>query len=252
MENSSPSQTSLDSPIALAPDAFPAGPSIAALLGLIGLSVVVAVVSIIAYIAAHHGIASVKNVPISFLLSVQVVMDLCWVAYLVVVLPALSKRPLRDLGFRTPTLNQIGIALAGAVIMIVVVNGLGSLIDAALHTKHQQEAIKLFLSVRDPLTKAGFALLACVVAPIAEEMTFRVFIFNALRSRGFWPAAIVSGIFFGLAHLDKYAFVPLILGGIVLCGVYARSRNAWMSMITHACFNAVSLIALYAAPQLTK
>jgi membrane protease YdiL (CAAX protease family) len=39
---------------------------------------------------------------------------------------------------------------------------------------------------------------------------------------------------------------------MILCAVYARTRNAWMSMITHGVFNAVSVVALYFAPQLTK
>lgn len=215
---------------------------------------IITVVAIIAYLVAHHGdIASLQRQPIPFALAIQVVIDLIAVVYLVIVLPALGNTTLQGLGFRVPTVQQIGVALAGAVVMIVVVNGLGTLIDAVTHARHEQEAIRLFVSVRDPAVKAGFAALAVIIAPLAEEFAFRVFIFNAIRRHGgFWIAAIVSGIFFGAAHADKYAFVPLIFGGIILCAVYARTRNAWMSMITHGLFNAVSVIALYFAPQFAK
>jgi hypothetical protein len=97
------------------------------------------------------------------------------------------------------------------------------------------------------------ALLAVVIAPVAEELTFRVFIFNVgLRYASFWPAAIVSGVLFSLAHADKFAFVPLALGGIILCGVYYRSRNAFASMITHGIFNGLSVVLLFFGPASLK
>jgi membrane protease YdiL (CAAX protease family) len=226
------------------------------LLALIGLLVIIFAIGFVAIFAylASHGLSITRvarDVP--FALALQVLIDICVVIYLVLVLPPLANTSLKDLGFRVPTVREIGVALLGALAMVVVVNGLGTIIDKALHTKHEQEAIKLFLSVHDPAVKAGFAALAVIVAPIAEEFAFRVFIYNAVRRYAvFWVAAIVSGVCFGAAHWDKYAFVPLILGGIILCAVYARTRNAWMSMITHGVFNAVSVVALYFAPQLTK
>jgi membrane protease YdiL (CAAX protease family) len=253
VENSSPSQTLPDSPIVFGPNAFRPGMT---LLTLVGLLVLVFAIGIVAIVAAlpSHGMSVLRvSHDVPFALALQVLIDLCVVAFLVLVLPPLANTTLKDLGFRVPTTRDIGIALLGAVAMVVVVNGLGTIIDKLLHTRHEQEAIKLFLSVHDPLVKAGFAGLAVIVAPIAEEFAFRVFIFNAVRRySSFWVAAIVSGVCFGAAHGDKYAFAPLILGGIILCAVYVRTRNAWMSMITHGLFNAVSVVALYFAPQLTK
>ena len=218
------------------------------------LVLIVTIVGVIAYLVTHNGdFSALRAMPIGFMLGVQIVIDLIAVVYLTIVLPALGNTTLRGLGFRAPTLQEIGVAVAGAIVMIVIVNGIGTLIDTLTHARHEQEAIKMFASVHDPLVKAGFAALAVIVAPLAEEFAFRVFIFNAIRKYGgFWIAAIVSGIFFGAAHGDKYAFVPLIFGGIVLCGVYARTKNAWMSMITHGLFNAVTVIALYVTPQLAK
>lgn len=221
---------------------------------MLALVAIVAVIAVVAYLVANHGnVSSLQHQTVPFAVAIQAVIDVLVVVYLAIVLPAISRTTLAGLGFRTPRASEIGVALLGALLMVLVVNGLGTLVDAVSHVKHQQEAIKLFLGVRDPLVKAAFAALAVIVAPIAEEFAFRVFIFNAMRRYGgFWLAAIVSGIFFGLAHTDPYAFVPLILGGIILCGVYARTGNAWMSMITHGVFNGVSVVALYFAPQLTK
>jgi membrane protease YdiL (CAAX protease family) len=78
-------------------------------------------------------------------------------------------------------------------------------------------------------------------------------VFNAvMRYGGFWSGAIVSGLIFGAVHADKYAFLPLAAGGVILAYVYYRSGNAFTSMITHGLFNAVTVLALVFAPKLTQ
>jgi membrane protease YdiL (CAAX protease family) len=44
--------------------------------------------------------------------------------------------------------------------------------------------------------------------------------------------------------------LPLAVGGVILCAVYAKTENAYAPMITHGLFNAVSFVALFYAPQL--
>lgn len=254
MENNSASPTSPDSPIPFAPESFRAWPSIATALGAVAVTLLVAGCAIVAYLLITHGdIGGLLHPSVAFVLLAQAAMDLGVVVFLVFALPALARTSLTALGFRKPTASNVGIAVAGALLMIVLVDGMGGLIDTLLHQVHQQEAIKLLLSVHNPAVKAGFAVLAVVIAPVAEEMAFRVFLFNAVRRfGGFWIGAVVSGIIFALAHADIYALLPLALGGIVLCWVYSTSKNAWMSMITHAIFNGVSVGLLFIAPQLAK
>jgi membrane protease YdiL (CAAX protease family) len=55
-----------------------------------------------------------------------------------------------------------------------------------------------------------------------------------------------------MAHGDLFAAVPLALGGMILCYVYYRSRNAFASMISHCLFNLLSIVALLMSPNLTK
>jgi membrane protease YdiL (CAAX protease family) len=171
------------------------------------------------------------------------------VAIVLFALPKLSKFSLRELGFRVPSLRDAGIAGLGAIAMVVVANGLASLIDTLSHVKHQQDVVAMFRALHDPRTLAAFAFFAVIVAPLAEEMLFRVFFFNlGLRYGGFWAGAVLSGVLFGMAHGDLYAAVPLALGGIILCYVYYRTRNAWASVITHGTFNSLSLVAILFAP----
>lgn len=254
MENSSPSPTLPGSQIKFAPDAFAPGWSVLAFIGMLLVVAVAAIVAILVYLIAQHGnLAALTRQSVPVAIITQGIIDLCVAGYLFRVLPRIARASLRDLGFRVPRATDVGVAIAGAIAMVVVVNGLGTIIDAASGGHHQQQQIKIFLNITDPRVKLGFALLACIVAPLAEELAFRVFVFNAVRRYwGFWTGAVVSGIFFGLAHMDIYALVPLVFGGIILCTVYARTGNAWMSMITHAIFNGVSLAVLYIAPNLAK
>ena len=75
---------------------------------------------------------------------------------------------------------------------------------------------------------------------------------SACVTADFWTGAIVSGVLFGIAHGDLFAGVPLALGGIVLCGVYYLTRNAFASMISHALFNSFSIVMLLMFPKLTQ
>jgi uncharacterized protein len=122
--------------------------------------------------------------------------------------------------------------------------------NEALHLKTEQLPVRLLAGAHDPLLIAGFALLACVLAPLMEEFVFRGFVFNALgRYLPFWPAAVLSGAAFALAHWDSSAFAPLCAGGVVLAWVYRRSGALIGSMIAHATFNAVQVLLIVLAHQ---
>jgi membrane protease YdiL (CAAX protease family) len=175
------------------------------------------------------------------------------VALLLAALPALSKFGLRDLGFRTPNIANVGTAVLGAIGMVIVANGGATLIESLAHSQHQQDIVQIFKGLHNPTTIAIFTGFAVVFVPFAEETFFRVFFFNlGMRYGGFWAGAVLSGALFGIAHGDVFAAAPLALGGIVLCAVYYRTRNAFAPMITHALFNSLSIVALLVAPQLTK
>jgi len=159
--------------------------------------------------------------------------------------PRLSKFSLYELGFRRPTAPNIALALGGSIVMVIVANGGASLIDYLVHSTHEQDVVEIFKSLHDPASIGLFIAFAIAFAPFAVESLFRVFFFNlGLRYGGFWAGAILSGVLFGIAHGDLIAALPLALGGIVLCFVYYRTRNAFASMISHGIFNGLSIAAL--------
>ncbi|MGA8574865.1 MAG: type II CAAX endopeptidase family protein [Candidatus Cybelea sp.] len=182
----------------------------------------------------------------------QFVIDALLVGLVLATLRPLSGFTLRELGFRVPNATTLLTALVGFVAMVVVANGSEAAINYFAKNDHSQDVIQMFKHLHDPGTIAVFVGFAVIFAPFVEETIFRVFFFNlGLRYGGFWGGAVVSGVLFGIAHGDLYAAVPLALGGIVLCAVYYRTRNAYASMISHALFNALAIVLLLAFPKLT-
>lgn len=250
--NNSTSTTSAVWPTRWPQDSFRAGPTALLILAAIGVAAVGFVIGAV-YLFTHR--ADVGRGP-NFVIAavvVQLLVEGSAVAVILAALPRVSKFSLRELGFYAPRPWQIGIGLLGAIAMIVVVEGGASLIETLAHQKHEQSVVELFRHVVGTNVMWFFALFAVVLAPFMEEVIFRIFIFNAgLRYGGFWLGAVVSGLCFGGAHMDLFVLVPLALGGMILCGVYYRTRNAFASMISHGCFNAVTVLALIYAPQLAK
>jgi uncharacterized protein len=87
-------------------------------------------------------------------------------------------------------------------------------------------------------------VLVTVVAPIAEEVLFRGYVFGALRNwRGPLPAALLTGIVFGAIHAgsapDAY-LVPLAILGTMLCVVRWRTGSLLPCIVLHTINNALA------------
>ena len=174
-------------------------------------------------------------------------------AYLALVLPRLARVPLRDLGFRAPTASDLGVALAGTVAMWLVVSGVGSAIETLTRHHDTETAVALMAQLHTPGEKLLFFAVARALAPMIEELTFRVFLYNALtRDTSVGAAIVASGLVFGLVHALGSASsqlltvaIPLGCGGMVLAYVYARTRCYWANVTTHGCFNAITVVAVF-------
>jgi hypothetical protein len=92
------------------------------------------------------------------------------------------------------------------------------------------------------------AALTCVVAPIAEEMLFRGYMFTALRNwRGTLPAALIVGLLFGGVHASSAPaadLVPLAALGFGLCMVYRYTGSLYPPIAAHALNNSIAFASL--------
>ena len=76
--------------------------------------------------------------------------------------------------------------------------------------------------------------------PIVEEMLFRGLLFRGLRGYWtFWPAALTSGVWFGVLHFNPLVLPVFIALGVLFAWAYERSRSLWTPILAHGCLNAV-------------
>jgi CAAX protease family protein len=150
-------------------------------------------------------------------------------------------RTLGLLGMRRFELTAIGIMVATLVAYYIAAG-----LFASLVLKPEQEDVGGELGIGNPsLLIAITAVLAIVVvAPVTEELFFRGFLFAGLRSRrSLWPAALLSGLIFGLVHATTgiTTVVPLAALGVALCWLYDRTGSLWPCVMAHMINNGLAL-----------
>lgn len=262
MENSSASPTLQDSPIVFPPSGFRWYAAIPFILGAMVLFLVIVFAGMIAWTVTHHlDITAAARAMTSMPgVIIQGIAEVFVIGYIVLLLPSISHTSLAGIGFRRLSAAQLWAIAAGAVLMFAAVTPLASVLQNLLHFKTPESAIAVFTQTSG-WRRAAFIFFGVVLAPAFEEAVFRLVLFNAMRHWwGFWPGAIVSSMLFGLAHsqppFTPAMFIsitlPLAVGGLVLCGVYAKTNNAWASFITHGGFNGFTLVLLALFPQLAK
>jgi membrane protease YdiL (CAAX protease family) len=150
-------------------------------------------------------------------------------------------RPLRLLGLRPFRVSAVWIML-GTLVAYYLAAGL----FASLVLEPEQEDIGGELGVGNPSIVIAVAAVVTIalLAPVAEELFFRGFVFAGLRTRwSLWPAAIASGLIFGLVHAPTgiTTVVPLAALGIALCWLYDRTGSLWPCVIAHMINNSLAL-----------
>ncbi|XP_023532080.1 uncharacterized protein LOC111794354 [Cucurbita pepo subsp. pepo] len=106
-------------------------------------------------------------------------------------------------------------------------------------------SVEQSIVARDPVAMALYAVVVSVCAPIWEEIVFRGFLLPSLtKYMPVWCSILVSSVAFALAHFNMQKMLPLILLGMVMGTVFARTRNLLPSMLLHSLWNAFVFLDL--------
>ena len=123
--------------------------------------------------------------------------------------------------------------------------------------------LNLFSSLFVPNAAAGLAtqmaggpgwlniLFLAVIPAFSEEFVFRGVFFHGYRSHGFWKAALISGLIFGLMHLNFNQFSYGFALGVIFAAVVEASGSIYASMVIHFLINFQSAQAINALSSLT-
>jgi membrane protease YdiL (CAAX protease family) len=160
----------------------------------------------------------------------------------------------RDFGLRFRW-SDLGFGFAGAIVGRIVA-GLSilplPLIDRDFGEDNERTVFEE--AATTGWSWVALIVIACVGAPIVEELFFRGLVQNRLVHRfGLGVGLPVASVLFGAAHLIGWIGIPTVIqawavsfGGLVLGVTYHYSKRLGPAMIAHSLFNAVALLALWA------
>jgi len=138
--------------------------------------------------------------------------------------------------------RRASVWMLGIVVAIIAWEG----VVAALPIENPGDEQGLAPTHWEPAHAGAFAanlVLFALVAPLVEELTFRGVGQSLLRFLGRWPAIVLVGIAFGVAHGLVEALLVLVPFGIALAWLRDRTRSVLPGMVVHGAFNGIALAA---------
>lgn len=146
------------------------------------------------------------------------------------------------LGFRPFKVSRVLVLAAVVVLASLLISILYDLLMTSLGEDPSPSITLEFTNTG--LGLAIIAILAVVLAPVAEEIFFRGFLFTGIGNRyGYGWGAVISALIFALAHfMQPGAFLPIFLLGLLLAWLYIRTGSIWACIFTHFAYNSLALI----------
>lgn len=150
------------------------------------------------------------------------------------------------------------VILAISVIAFFGASWLSSVTGSPPPDRIAHESLRALLEDRGGVSRTlrvgALALQAVLLAPVFEELVYRLCLQSALVAafRSAWAAIAVASIVFALIHLGSVPphALPVLVGVGALCGVvFERTGRIGPAILVHALFNAMNLaLALLSGP----
>jgi membrane protease YdiL (CAAX protease family) len=148
--------------------------------------------------------------------------------------------------------SKVGILRAAAigVILLLMAYPFVGLADAVMqrflgHGSTRQSIVELFSGSPTMQQRVMIIVLAVAVAPAAEELVFRYFIYGVLRRYfGIVAGLLVNAVLFAAVHQHLPSFAPLFVLGACFTLAYEWSGSILVPMTMHSLFNSASLVVL--------
>lgn len=160
----------------------------------------------------------------------------------------------RTLGINKPVPKYLGYTLLGFVAYLVLyIAGIlaAKALFQGLNLEQKQEIG--FSTATTGIGLVPIFITLVILAPIAEEIVVRGFLFGGLRSRlAFTAAALIASLLFAVAHLGMAkegllwpAAIDTFILSLVLCYLREKTGSLWPSIGVHMLKNALAFIVLF-------
>ena len=146
-------------------------------------------------------------------------------------------------------------AIGTGTLLLLAAYPLISAADALMrrfeHGSSKQNIVELFNGSNTMEQRVMIIVLAVAIAPIAEELVFRFFLYGVLRHYiGRFGGLVFTALLFAAVHAHLPSFAPLFVLGVCFTLAYEWSGSILVSMTMHSLFNSLTL-AFLAFPQLS-
>ena len=146
-----------------------------------------------------------------------------------------------ELGLRR--VRRIGRAAGLALLVYLVFLGVQAALVAIFGSPPDQGLVTDIKQEKQTAVLVGFAIMTCFVAPVAEEVFFRGFMFRVFNAKlGPVWGTLLTGVIFGLVHAPNPVLALIALGvlGAGLCVLYLRVQSIIPGMALHALNNSIT------------
>jgi membrane protease YdiL (CAAX protease family) len=178
---------------------------------------------------------------------------------LIIGLPRLLKKDrtnLKELGLqRLMSWSDIGMAPVGFIvyfILTIVFIYATTLLFPDFNANQAQEIG--FGNLTRPLELIFAFITLVLLAPFAEEMLFRGYLFGKLRrTLPFFMATLLTSVLFGLLHVSNGTWnvaVDVFALSLVLCYVRESTGSIWTGILIHMMKNGIAYYFLFIKPLL--
>ena len=108
-----------------------------------------------------------------------------------------------------------------------------------------QEVVRFLQEAEGPRDKLAVIVMAVVVAPVAEEVIFRGYLYPVVkRYAGAFVSIAVTSLLFAVLHGHAASVPALFTLALCLALAYEKTGSLLVPMIMHAVFNAVSIAGI--------
>ena len=84
-----------------------------------------------------------------------------------------------------------------------------------------------------------------IIAPIVEELMYRLILNNSLKQYGKKVSLIISSLIFGIVHCNFYQILPAMGAGIILSIIYFKTNDIRYSIIVHMINNLTATLLMF-------
>jgi membrane protease YdiL (CAAX protease family) len=210
--------------------------------GFIGLLVgIVGVVVASGLVAIPFAVAGADLDSGGFIIVGTVVQDVVMIAAAYFLTADLGSPTPRTFGLRPFRSSALGWVFGAFVAYMVLTTVYTVLVDPP----SEQLPSGLEDADRQVLLGVATGMLLIVVAPLAEELFFRGFLYQAFRNTlGVLPGALLSALIFGAIHFELFKLVQLAILGVILALLFEKTGSLWPPIMLHAVNNALAFAVL--------